>query len=189
MSAVPPECVCVSHMFVFVTPHLHLNAKSAGLSVCASLEAGEAGEAASGSGDEQTLQGRIISYYPQFPDAALRGWAQLDSSHGQKWVESLSRFIRPSQTPCPLPPPLLPPLSSCFQPSLCVFCRLLSSICPKSFASLRSTYPNMLISYGCAVTVDISLVLHLRTYECQINLKMLALFLEGIAWHSVGLSC
>lgn len=98
--------MCPPHMFGFVTPHLHLNAKSAGFSVCASREAGDV---ASGNGDEQTLQGRIISYYPQSPDAALRWWAQPDSSHGQKWVESLSRFIRPSQTPCPLPPPLLPP--------------------------------------------------------------------------------
>lgn len=32
----------------------------------------EAGEAGSGSDDEQTLQGEIISHYPLFPDAALR---------------------------------------------------------------------------------------------------------------------
>ena len=78
--------------------------------VCASWEAGEV---TSGNDDEQTLRGRIISHYPQFPDAALRRWARLDSSHGQKRVESLTRFIRPSQTPRPpfLPPPLL---SSCF---------------------------------------------------------------------------
>lgn len=37
--------------------------------VCVSWEAGEV---ASGNDDEQTLQGRIISHYPQFPDAAQR---------------------------------------------------------------------------------------------------------------------
>lgn len=90
-------------MFVFITSHLHINGKSAcwflgGDRMCF---AGGWGGIASGNGDEQTLQGRIISYYPQFPNAALRRWARLDSSHGQKRVESLTRFIRPSQTPSP----------------------------------------------------------------------------------------
>lgn len=30
-------------------------------------------EAGAGNDDEQTLQGKIISHYPEFPDATMRG--------------------------------------------------------------------------------------------------------------------
>lgn len=90
--------------------HLHLNAKSACLQVCACgglfTSVGRLGGC---HDDEQTLQGRISSHYPQFPDVPLRQWTRLNSSHGQKWVESLTRFIKTSQTPCPLSAPLLAP--------------------------------------------------------------------------------
>lgn len=110
-----PFCLRV---FVFMSLHLHLNAKS----VCVwGLASGLRGRLAGRSHDEQTLQGRIISYYPQFPVMRCRWWVLLDLSHGQKWAESLTRFIRPSSAPCPLPPPRLPASHPALPATTCRF--------------------------------------------------------------------
>lgn len=123
-----PEDICdpvCLHVLVLMSLHLHLNAKSVCLRGLACWLRGMARRTqpwwANTTGENNLL-------LPTIPQDALRRWAQLDSSHGQKWAESLTRFIRASFPPC-----LLASLQPASLPSIPPFTRLLLSICPKSF--------------------------------------------------------
>lgn len=101
-----PQAICdpvCLHVFVFMSLHLHLNAKS----VCLrGLARGLCGRLAARSHDEQTLQGRIISYYPEFPvmrGAGERNWIRPTGRNERS--HSLDLLDRP-----PLPAPCLPPV-------------------------------------------------------------------------------
>lgn len=90
------DAACL-HVFVFTSMHLHLNAKS----ICLrGLGCGLGGRL----DDEQTLQGRIISYYPQFTLMCCAG--------ERNWIRPRGRNERSHSLDLldcpPLPAPCLP---------------------------------------------------------------------------------